>query len=388
MNTMISKKKFLGVTLLPLLLAACAAAIPSAQTSDDERARLLSGDALPAHMRTGISQPDEDVLGLSADMIRFADQATAHSETDTGKIEALLRALMESSERNFVFDPAATYTAAQTFEHGRANCLAFAGMVTVMLRHLDIRAEFNEVDVPEVWDMRSPKTMVLYKHVNVMIRPRGGRKKIADLDLAEYDDSYRQRIISDEQAVAQYYNNRAMAYLFDENVTDAFGYLVKAIELDPRASYLWANLGSLYRRTGNREAAELSYQTALSEKRGDLIAISNLARLYSNDGKTELARKFDKRAEYFRSRNPYFRYRQGMDAFAEQDYKVAMSHTKAAIRMYSKEHRFHFLLGAIYRETGKEKKAMASMQKAVEMSTDANQKARYRSKMDHLLSSR
>ncbi|MCH8895991.1 MAG: tetratricopeptide repeat protein [Proteobacteria bacterium] len=385
---MTGKGKFPGVVLLSALLAACTAAIPLTQTSNDDRDRLLSGAALPAHIQIGISQPDDDVLGLSADMIRFVDQVTAHAGTDSGKIDALLRALILSPEMNFVFDPAATYTAAQTFEHGRANCLAFAGMVTVMLRHLGIRAEFNEVDVPEVWDMRSPKTMVLYKHVNVMIRPRGGRKKIADLDLAEYDDSYRQRIISDDQAVAQYYNNRAMAYLFDENVADAFSYLVKAIELDPQASYLWANLGSLYRRTGNREAAELSYQTALSEKRGDLIAISNLARLYSNDGKMDLARKLDKRAEYFRSRNPYFRYRQGMDAFSEQDFGVAMRHTKAAIRMYSKEHRFHFLLGAIYQKIGNAKKAEASMLKAVEMSTDANQKARYRSKMDHLLSSR
>ena len=388
MNTMIGKGKFLGVAWLSLLLTACAASIPSAQTSSDARERLLSGDALPAHLQTGISQPDDDVLGLTADMIRFVDQAAAHSETDTGKIEALLRALIEPPEMNFIFDPAATYTAAQTFEYRRANCLAFAGMVTAMLRHLGIRAEFNEVDVPEVWDMLSPKTMVLYKHVNVVIRPRGGQKKIADLDMAGYDDSYRQRIISDDQAVAQYYNNRAMGYLFDENITDAFSYLAKAIELDPQASYLWANLGTLYRRTGNREAAELSYQTALSEKRGDLIAISNLARLYSNDGKMELARKFDKRAEYFRSRNPYFRYRQGMDAFSEQDFGVAMRHTKAAIRMYSKEHRFYFLLGAIYQKIGNAKKAEASMLKAVEMSTEANQKARYRSKMDHLLSSR
>ncbi|MCH6572151.1 MAG: hypothetical protein IH809_00750, partial [Proteobacteria bacterium] len=73
MNTMIGKGKFLGAALLPLLLAACAAAIPSAQTSDDDRNRLLSGDALPAHMQTGISQPDDDVLGLNADMIRFVD---------------------------------------------------------------------------------------------------------------------------------------------------------------------------------------------------------------------------------------------------------------------------------------------------------------------------
>lgn len=388
MQTMINMGKFPGAALLPLLLAACATPIPSAQTGNESRDRLLSGEALPAPIRAGISRPDDDVLGLSADMIRFADQATASSRNETDKINALLRALIQSPGTNFIFDPAATYTAAQTFEHGRANCLAFAGMMTVMLRHLDIRAEFNEVDVPEVWDMRSPKTMVLYKHVNVIIRPRGGQKKVADLDMAAYDDSYRQRIISDEQAVAQYYNNKAMAFLFDEDLANAFSYLVTAIDLDPQASYLWANLGTFYRNVRNRKAAELSYQVALSEKPGNLIAISNLARLYSNDGQLELARKLDKKAAYFRSRNPYFRYRQGMDAFSNQNFGAAMSHAKAAIRLYPKEHRFHFLLGAIYEKTGNAKKAEASMLKAVEMSTDAIQKTTYRSKMDHLLSSR
>ena len=388
MKTMTNKGKFLGAALLPLLLSACATPIPSAQTGNESRDRLLSGEALPVPIRAGVSQPDDDVLGLSAEMIRFADQATASSKNESDKINALLRALIQSPETNFIFDPAASYTAAKTFEHGRANCLAFASMMTVMLRHLDIRAEFNEVDVPEVWDMQSPKTMVLYKHVNVIIRPRGGQKKVADLDMASYDDSYRQRIISDEQAVAQYYNNKAMAFLFDEDLANAFSYLVTAIDLDPQASYLWANLGTFYRNVRNRKAAELSYKVALSEKPGNLIAISNLARLYSNDGQFELARKLDKKAEYFRSRNPYFRYRQGMDAFSNQNFGVAMSHAKAAIRLYPKEHRFHFLLGAIFQQTGKLKKAEASMLKAVDMSTDAIQKTTYRSKMDHLLSSR
>ena len=117
MQTMINMGKFLGAALLPLLLAACATPIPSAQTGNESRDRLLSGEALPAPIRAGISQPDDDVLGLSADMIRFAEQATASSKNESAKIDALLRALIQSPEKNFIFDPAATYTAAQTFEH-------------------------------------------------------------------------------------------------------------------------------------------------------------------------------------------------------------------------------------------------------------------------------
>ena len=385
---MARKRICLWVTLLPLLLVACATPIRLAQTSNDDRDRLLSGEALPAPIRAGISQPSDDVLGLSPEMIRFVDQATANSKTERGKIKALLRALIHSDEMKFVLDPTATFTAAETFEQGRANCLSFAGMAVAMFRHLGIRAEFNEVDVPEIWDMQSPKTMVLYKHVNVMVHLRTGRRQIVDLDLAGYDDSYRQRIITDQQAIAQYYNNRAMAYLFDEQLSDSFSYLAKAIVLDPQGSYLWTNLGSLYRHARNNDAAELSYKAALGEDRGNLVAISNLARLYENDGRTELARELNRKANYFRNRNAYFRYRQGMDAFMNQDFEAAMSHTKAAIRIYPKEHRFHFLLGAIYQKVGNSKKAEASMLKAIEISTDAKQSAMYRSKMSRLLTSR
>ncbi|MCZ6911805.1 MAG: hypothetical protein O7F72_03270 [Proteobacteria bacterium] len=388
MDTMVAKGKLFWALLVPLMLVACATPVPSAQIGNYDRERLLSGEALPASIRAGISRPSDDVLGLSAEMIRFVGQATANSKTESDKIKALLHALFRSDEMVFVLDATATYTAAQTFEQGRANCLSFAGMMVAMLRHLGVRAEFNEVDVPETWDMQSPKTMVLYKHVNVMIHTRTGRKQIVDFDMAGYDNSYRQRIISDQQATAQYYNNRAMAYMFDENLSDAFSYLVKAIMLDPQGSYLWANLGSLYRHARSRDAAELSYHAALNEDRGNLVAISNLARLYESGGQAEMARELNRKAAYFRSRNPYFRYRQGMDAFMNQNFENAMSHTKTAIRIYPKEHRFHFLLGAIYQKVGKPKKAEASMLRAVELSADANQRGTYRSKMSRLLSSR
>jgi len=375
-----------GTLLAPLLLlVACATPLSENRSSSEIRQQLLSGDALPAHIQAAISQPEDDVLGASDDIIRFVDQVTSEKKTESDKVRALLLALTDGNSRNFVFDPAATYTAAQTFETGRANCLSFSGMLTVMLRYLGIEARLNEVDVPEVWDMQSPKTMLLYKHVNVVIKPRGGRRQIADLDMAGYDDSYRQRTISDQQAIAQYYNNRAMAYLFDDQLAASFSYLAKALELDPHRAFLWANLGTLYRRMGIYRSAELSYQAALSEDPGNLIAISNLARLYDKQGKPVLASKLNRRADYFRSRNPYYRYRQGMEALATRDLAQALGHAKAAIRMYPKEHRFYFLLGVIYQQLGNQKKAAANLQKAVEMSTDAKQKASYRGKMDRLL---
>ncbi len=379
---------FLLLAYLPVVLSGCATTVVTDQTSAEQREWLLSGEALEGVSANAVVLPDDDVLSMTDDMIRFVTEATEGSKTESGKIKALLGAMVDSDGRLFIHEPTATFTAAETFERGRANCLSFAGMMIVMLRHLGIQADFNEVDVPQIWDMRNQNTMVLYKHINVVIDPRSGRKQIADVNLAEYDSSYRQRVISDRLAVAQYYNNRAMAYFFEDTIIDAFRYLAKAISLEPDVSYLWANLGTLYRRTGNLRAAELSYRTAMLSDPTDLIAISNSARLYEILDRQDLAQELNRKADYFRSRNPYYRYRQGMNAFLNRDFEGAMDHTKAAIRIYPREHRFHFLLGAIYQKVGNERKAESSMRKAIEMSTDAKQSARYRSKMSRLLSSR
>lgn len=368
------------------LLTGCAATPFAERVSQDERDWLLSGAALLGEDPGAPDLPTEDVFSINDDMRRLVQFAAAGYSSERGKIIGLLNAVMQPYQLGFKYDAAATYTAEEAFRRGRGNCLSFTVMIVALARQVGLKASFNEVDVPPIWDLHGENTLVLYKHVNAIVDLRDGSREIVDVNMEEYDRSFQQRTIPDRAAAAQYFNNRAMEFLKEQNFPEALRFLIQAITLEPHASYLWGNLGSLYRRAGKLHAADLAYRTALEEDPGDLVAISNAARLQTDLGNEETARLLRDKANYFRLRNPYYRYKLAQDAFLSKDYASAREHLEIAIRRYPQEHRFHFLLGAVYQRLGDQDRATASMNRALELTTDEAQVSKYRSKMNLLQS--
>ena len=110
-------------------------------------------------------------------------------------------------------------------------------MFISMARHVGFDVKFNEVDVPPIWDIRQNDTLVLNKHVNAVVVRPGSIRHVVDLNIDDFDVSYEQRYISDELAIAQHYNNKAMEYLASGQHVDAFRYLAKAPSMEPAISY-------------------------------------------------------------------------------------------------------------------------------------------------------
>jgi Flp pilus assembly protein TadD len=372
--------------LLPLAVAGCGTMPAGGGLSDAEEAWLLDGATLREGGVTSRALPDDAVLAITPEMERFAEDAVRGHGNERNRIKALLTALVSPALRGITYDPAATFTPEETFRKGRANCLSFTTLYVLLARHVRLRAAFNEVDVPPIWDMQSPDTLLLYRHVNALVRPERDRRQVIDLDMEEYDSSYPQREIPDSLAAAQYFNNRAMELMFSDQLADAQRYLAKAISLEPGVSYFWGNLGSLYRRAGDRRAAELAFRKALRVYPVDPAAISNASRLYMELGRTDIARQLEEQVANHRRRNPYYRYQQGLNAFVEGDYESAKSHALAAISAHHREHRFHFLLGVAFAQLGDQKRARDSFDQAISLSADGKQASLYRHKIDVLLS--
>ena len=376
--------KFRIIFACLLLLLGCAGALPTAGRMGEGQEWLLDGSAFSEQLAGRLVLPDDDVMGLTPEMQAFADRVAPTSMTERERLTALLKAIVDPAELGVHYDSGATYTAAGTFKNRSANCLSFTLLTIAMMRHAGLTGQFNEVDTPPIWDMLGNHTLEMYRHINVLGEIGAGKKFVVDLSMEEFDTSYEQRIITDQNAIAQYYNNRAMEYLNAAQHEDALRYAIKAIRQEPGLYYLWGNLGSIYRRAGKLDAAEASFLQALARNPEDLVATSNLARLYQDAGKVELAAKLEARAARFRERNPYYQYRLAMDAFLAQDYRSARDHAEQAISRYGREHRFHFLLGAAFEMLGERKQAEISFNHALELSTDSDQIARYRSKWDRL----
>ncbi|MBT6440638.1 MAG: tetratricopeptide repeat protein [Gammaproteobacteria bacterium] len=378
-------KQIPGLLIIFILCSACVSPVKLNVADADDMQWLLSGEALSHISKQDITLPEERVLYLNREMREFAEKAV-RGYAGKDRMNALVRAILLPSGLALKYDVQATFTAEEVFLERRANCLSFTNLFVAMGRYLDLDVQYNEVDVPPIWDLRRGNTLVLNKHINAMVAWNRFERHVIDLNIEEYDSYYEQRNITDQLAVAQHYNNKAMGYLFSSEYYDAFRFMVKAINMAPEKSYLWNNLGSLYRRAGNIEAAEKAYLISLAENPDDLVAMSNVARLYNEIGDVDLAIYYEKQAHDYRMRNPYFLYNLAQRAFVDRDYELAREHTQGAILQYDKEHRFYFLLGAIYQKTGESELADDNFSRALELSGDNEQQSRYRNKMERISS--
>ena len=379
---------YLAIIIFLMWLSGCAVNSPilGRPVTASQQAWLLSGKPVFGEDATPLVMPEDPVMDLSPEMVAFAHRVVPAGAADRTKLRELLTAVMHPESLGLEYDAGATYTAQEVFSRRRANCLAFTNFVVALMREVGLKVHYNEVEVPYEWDMSNNSTLILYKHINAIVRLRNMPDKVVDIAMGEYDTSYKQRKISDTLALAQHYNNRAMEFLMQDNYPEAIRYMAAALDIDPGVSYFWSNLGAVYRRSSRLEAAELAYRLALQHDPSDLVAISNAARLYDQLGEQETAQALHERAEHFRKINPYYRYRQGLDAFARTEYLYALEHMNAAIRHYNKEHRFYFLRSAIYSRLGNDKQAEENLLKAISLTDDAKQNSRYRRKMDLLLS--
>ena len=217
------------------------------QVSQAEKERILSGTSLAAIIGRDVKLPDEDIFRLDDAMKQFVDKAVSHDRDEGKRIFALLDAVVSPDKLGLKFDTSETFTARDTFVKRRANCLSFTIMIVSMLKYLRIDAEYNEVDVPPVWDLQNDNTFVLNQHVNAIVTTPEGRRKALDINMSEYSQYYPQHKINERLIEALFYNNRGIELLFAGDIHQAFRYTRKAIELAPELPIVWTNLATLYR---------------------------------------------------------------------------------------------------------------------------------------------
>ena len=125
---------------------------------------------------------------------------------------------------------------------------------------------------------------------------------------------------------------------------------------------------------------------ALNVDSGDLVAMSNLAGFYKQQGDDERAAMYKKKVMDHRNDNPYYRYQRARDAYETEDYAAAISHLKYAIREKKNEDQFYHLMGMCYVQKGDEKAAQRWLARAEQVAATDALKNRYSSKLDLLLS--
>ena len=372
------------VCLMTLVLG-CTSGLGTHDSVAISSSELLAGTPLGGEQHPPGLVDNDDVLALSAEMLDFLDSNVHQRATIGVRMNELIDAIINERTFGLEFD-GKTRTASETFHLRRGNCLSFSNLFVAMARAVNLEASYQEVQIPPDWTLQND-VFVLNRHVNVHVDLGPLDDHVVDFNIDDFKSSYDMRKISDSRARAHYFNNMGVESMQAGDTASALGYFRRAIaENDRQFSPAWTNLGTLYSRNGHPAYAEAAYLLALKVDDGDLVAMSNLAGFYEQQGDAERAAMYRKRVMDHRRENPYYRYQRARDAYSAEDYGTAISHLKYAIRVKKSEDEFYFLLGMCYLKKGNERAARRWLARAEAVAATDSLKDRYSSKLELLLS--
>jgi len=372
-------KPIAWLVLSVLMMGCVSVTVPQQQAYSAEVAELLSGKAILGHAVTETELPTLDLFAITPEMEAFAKRAVRRGGSYFERVKALHVALLTAQEEGglgVIYSAYVTEAPIATFEQRRANCLSFTFLYVALARSVGLNAKVNEVEIPPTWDLRNKKDMVFLRHVNVKVPLLGESSSalqrddvVIDLEMSRYRSSYRQHVISDNLAAAQFYSNRAMEYLDEGNFTDAFLSLRKSIKLNDQQSYVWSNLGTLFGRKKLLREAEQAYLHALAINPGDLTVMNNLSYHYQQVDNKAQSLKFSRLAQRYRESNPYYKYNLALSAYEQKEYQPALQLILHAIEREKHEVRFYELAANLYEQLNRPTKVL-EMQKKIKKIKD------------------
>ena len=309
--------------------------------------------------------PDADLLRLTPEMRAFVTRYAKRKSTEQGKAWMLAYAALDPYLLPFEYDPMVTLTADEGFRTGHGNCLTFSSMFIAMARDAGFNAWYQEVVVPPEWSAVN-ETLLVSKHVNAVVSGRAGRYVI-DVSRRQKQSLEATRRMSDEEALAQYYNNLGADALVNGDLPLAHAYFSKALETHSGLPYVWSNLGVVLRRNGQTADAILAYRAAIDIDDQHTVALNNLYTLYVESGDLQAAGAIEAQVERNRRKNPYYLHYLAEIANEEQRWSDAIGLLNRAIRLESNEYRFHYALAQAHYSSGDTEGAYASLDRAREL---------------------
>ncbi len=325
------------------------------------------------------------ILAPSEAMRQFVNDRIGDTYGSARRLRLLISGMLASGHLAVDYQHQLTLSAAQTFEQKAGNCLSYTNLFVSLARLAGLSVSYQLVEIPPVWNAQGD-WVVLDRHINVLVRRGGGDSRawsdqVVDFNIEDYQGNYPARQISDEEAHALYFNNLGVAAMQAQDARGAFIHFRQALQLGPRLSAAWINLGALYARHGHEREAAAAYHQALEQAPGDKSALSNLSRLHRRLGHEALARHFDQQVERHRLSNPYYHYQRALQAYEADDLEAALASLRQALKRKSDEHQFHFLRARIALRQDDLRQVEDSLRLARDSASQGSLQRRYASKI-------
>ena len=364
------------IVLLALALCGCASPSINTRAISGLAPLQLDGRSLAAaQAQDHVVRPD--LLYLDEPMREFVTRYTADLANKRARLMSLHQAVRGAGTLNMQYEPFAEGTAQEVFHRGTANCLSYANLFIALAREAGLQASYQWQEVRPQWSKVSDQVQIGL-HVNVVVKLSGGKRFMVDIDPLPSRDITDSQELTDAEAEALYYNNIAMQALGNEDLENAWYYVVRALQLGPDMPFLWVNLGAVYRNSGQHREAEQSYLQALELDFTQYSAMTNLAVLYKLEGRMDEQQYWLDKAAYHRESNPYYHAWQGDEAAARGDWEAALQHYNRAVTLLPRDSQLLYARGMIYYRLNDLADAAVNIQKAIELATLHSDLAYYR----------
>ncbi len=344
---------------------------------------LLSGEAIFGRQIKTASVPDPGIFELDNEMRAFVAGNVDGSRASRERMRRLLTAMVESGLMSLDYNDAKTKTARQTFHDRVGNCMSFTALFVALAREADLDVTFQTVEVPPIWYADSD-LVILNNHVNALIKQNFGSRVVVDFNVTELKGDYETREVSDEYALALYYNNVAMDALRKDDLEQSFRLLKKSIETYPNIAGNWANLGVIYSRSNEDDYAIAAYMKALDLDAKHRPSLTNLASIYRVRGDGERAEYYARQVRRYQDQNPYYHYYHALAAYNSGDLETAEQRLARAIDLKDTEHKFFQLRGLIAERHGDRKMALESFEQALDLAVFSDARRMYDNKISLL----
>lgn len=310
---------------------------------------------------------DHDLLAVTPRMEEFLEHYVLGYENLDVKRQLLSLALTNRAMLGFHYDDQRTLTAQEAFETRSGNCIAFANLFIAMAREAGLDAKYHEVLIPPEWSAQDD-TFIISKHINVVVKGQNGSWEM-DISGREIKLNAKRRIMEDREAYVMYLNNLGVNALLEDDLPTAYAYLAKAIDVAPKVTDSWSNIGVVLSRNGQLRDAEFAYKTALQMNPNELTAMGNLYDLYLTEENLTAAEQLATRVERYRKENPYYLLLLSDEATQRQDFKESLDLLKQAIRRNNTDHRLHFAMARTQYLSGRIDDAENSLSRARELAS-------------------
>jgi len=366
--------------LMVLLCGACASNSPSLEALARLPPLSVHGEALTASdVKLQVQTPD--LLALDDEMRQFVDTYTGGIASRRQRLRMLHRAVSGVATLGVAYDPFAEGTAREAFHRQTANCLSYANLFVALAREAGLDAHYQWLDVRPSWT-RMGERVALRLHVNAVVHLSPTEQFMVDLDPLPARDIAGSREIDERDAQALYHNNIAMNALARDQLDEAWLHEVRALQLSPRMAHLWVNLGVVYRRAGQHEAAEMAYLQALDIDPWERSAMNNLMVLYELLGREDEHAYWLARVDSYRDTNPFYHAWLGDQAAEEGDWRGARVHYNDALDLEPNDARLLYSMGLVYRELGQPRAALRYIGKAINQANLFKEQEAYRNEYD------